>query len=81
MFLLNQRCMIYLLEFQALDLFKPSIVKIPGGMSHKLYAHVALFMYLFVCLGSLFLLHKKMLTLPVVPNAVIFMKGLILLLA
>lgn len=76
MFLLNRRCMIYLLEFQASSLFRPFIVKILGGMTHKCIADSFFF---FLGLVSLLLLHEKMLTLSDVPNAVIFVKGLILL--
>lgn len=45
MFLLNRRCMIYLLEFQASSLFRPFIVKILGGMTHKCIADSFFFFF------------------------------------
>jgi hypothetical protein len=73
MFLWNQRCMTYLLESQGLDLFRPFIFKILGTVNcdliHNNFMHSVLF----------FLPNWDLFTLLNLINAVIFMRGLILL--
>lgn len=62
MFLWNLMCMTYLLEFQALDLFRPSIVKIPGtGVCKFIWIASEQFFLLLKmsCFRSMFVKHIK----------------------
>lgn len=69
--------MIYLQESQALGLFRPSIVKIPGGMIHNCTCKsIVLFVYFSLCV---LITSQRGVTLPDLPNAAIFMRGLTLL--